>query len=207
VTLLGTRVPPFHGDYGHDLAPNALHPEWPVRFSEMVAYRPIIEARRHGHGAVALWLCEGGEGLVWRDEKVVGVHDDLLRGLEVIQEAARLHGLRVYWQLLDSGSEDPITKAALADPHAPETILPPIVERLDREHTLALGLGRAPHEWIAAAAGILEKRGVRASAATPHASVAIVDVGGEPTKHDAFSVIAHAEEPRDWDVDVLFVSP
>ncbi len=137
--LRGVNVCYFRGDYGHDLAPNPRWPDWPVSFDPMHAYRPLIEARELGFEAVRVWLCENAEGLVVEGDHVVGVHDDLLRAIDVLQEAAALHGVKLYPSLLDGNAwareGDAITRAILSDVDAAarfaERVVRPIARRLD----------------------------------------------------------------------------
>ena len=92
MSLVGVNTPYLQGEYGHDLAPNGRFPEWPVAFSEMAAYRPLIEAAELGFDAIRLWLCENGEGIVL-DERgaIAGVHADLLKAVErMVPEGDRL---------------------------------------------------------------------------------------------------------------------
>ncbi|MBX3274250.1 MAG: hypothetical protein KF729_28545 [Sandaracinaceae bacterium] len=150
--LRGVNVPYLRGDYGHDLAPNPRFDDWPVSFDPMHAYRPLIEARDLGFEAVRLWLCENAEGLLVEDGRVVGVHDDLYRALDVIQEAAALHGVRLYPCLLDANAwpreGDPITRAILADADAAarfaERAVAPIAARLDPSLLVALEIVNEP---------------------------------------------------------------
>ena len=104
-TILGARVGFLRGDYGHDLAENPRFPTWPCTFDPMHAYRPLVEAARAGRQAVRLFLCEGAEGIrVDGDGAVLGVSERLLEAIEVVQEGAALHGLYLYWSLLDAGA-------------------------------------------------------------------------------------------------------
>lgn len=144
--LRGVNVCYLRGDYGHDLAPNPRFPDWPVSFDPMHAYRPLIEARELGFEAARVWLCENAEGLVVEGDAVVGVHDDLLAAIDVFQEAAALHGVRIYWSLLDGNAwpreGDPITRAILDGEDTAarfaERVVRPIAARLDP--ALAVGL-------------------------------------------------------------------
>ncbi len=150
--LRGVNVCYLRGDYGHDLAPNPRFPGWPVSFDPMHAYRPIIEARELGLEAVRLWLCENAEGLLVEGERVVGVHDDLFRALDVVQEAAALHGVRLYPCLLDANAwpreGDSITRAILDDADAAarfaERVVAPIAARLDPSLVVALEIVNEP---------------------------------------------------------------
>ena len=150
--LRGVNVCYLEGDYGHDLAPNPRFEGWPVSFEPMASYRPLIEARELGFESVRVWLCENAEGLLVEGGEVVGVHDDLLGAIDVLQEAAHLHGLRLYFTLLDGNAwpreEDPITRSILADPaqaaRFAERVVRPITARLDPEITLALEVVNEP---------------------------------------------------------------
>lgn len=153
MTLFGVNVPYLRGDYGHDLAENGRFPTWPCRFDPMHAYRPLIEARRMGFRAVRMWLCENAEGLrVDEAGRVVGVSERLLESVRVVQEAARLHGLHLYFCLLDGNAwpreGDPITRSILADPDQTarfaERVVAPLARSLDPELTLALEVVNEP---------------------------------------------------------------
>lgn len=153
MTLFGVNVPYLRGEYGHDLAENGRFPTWPCRFDPMHAYRPLIEARRMGFRAVRMWLCENAEGLrVDEAGRVVGVSERLLESVRVVQEAARLHGLHLYFCLLDGNAwpreGDPITRSILADPDQTarfaERVVAPLVRALDPELTLALEVVNEP---------------------------------------------------------------
>jgi len=146
MTIVGARVGFLRGDYGHDLAENPRFPTWPCTFDPMEAYRPLIEARRAGREAVRLFLCEGGEGVrLGADGAVTGVSERLLHAIEVIQEGAALHGLYLYWSLLDASSVeegDAVTGSILAGGDAAarfaERVAAPIAKALDPQRTLAL---------------------------------------------------------------------
>jgi len=119
-TLFGVNVPYLRGEYGHDLAENGRFPTWPCRFDPMHAYRPLIEARRMGFSAVRMWLCENAEGLkVDERGRIEGVSERLLESVRVVQEAAELHGLYLYFCLLDGNAwpreGDPISRSILAE--------------------------------------------------------------------------------------------
>jgi len=150
--LRGVNACYLQGDYGHDLAPSPRFPDWPVSFTEMAAYRPLIEARELGFEAVRVWLCENAEGLVVDDGRVIGVHEDLLRAIDVLQEAAELHGVRLYFTLLDGNAwpreQDPITRSILADADSSqrfaEHVVRPIAARLEPSVTLGLEIVNEP---------------------------------------------------------------
>lgn len=151
--LLGVNAPYLQGDYGHDLAPSARHPDWPVSFDAMHAYRPIIEARALGLGAVRIWLCENAEGLLVDEHgHIQGVHADLLSAIDVHQEAAHLHGIALQWTLLDGNAvareADPVTRSILADADQAkrfaEHVVRPIAERLDPKITVSLEIINEP---------------------------------------------------------------
>lgn len=153
MALIGINAPYLLGDYGHDLAPSARHPDWPVRFDPMHAYRPLIEARALGLGAVRVWLCENGEGILTDARgSVTGVHADLLEAVRVFQEAAALHGMRLYWSLLDGNAVaregDPLTRSILADrdqsARFAERVVAPIAALLDPATTVALEIVNEP---------------------------------------------------------------
>ncbi|MFK7986464.1 MAG: hypothetical protein AB8I08_10560 [Sandaracinaceae bacterium] len=153
--LLGVCAPVLGEHYGHDLAVNPRFPTWPCSFDAMGAARPMALARRLGFGAVRLFLCEGGEGLRLDDEgRVIGVQRRLLESLEILQEAARLHGLYLYPSLLDAGSieatQDPLTAQILKDPDATsrfaEHVVRPLAAALDPGRTVGLDVLRCPEK-------------------------------------------------------------
>lgn len=152
MALVGVNAPYLRGDYGHDLAPNPRYPDWPVRFSAMTAYRPIVEAAELGLGAIRLWLCENGEGIVTKDGRPVGVHPELIEAVKIVQEAAALNGVRVYWSLLDGNAVaregDPLTRAILAERDAREAfaehVVAPLVRTFDPKVTLAVEIVNEP---------------------------------------------------------------
>jgi hypothetical protein len=120
--LFGVNLPWLDGAYGHDMAPNERVPTWPVTFSTMRAYRPLIEATDLGFAAVRVWLCENGEGIVTEGGHAVRPHERLVEGVKILQECARLIGTRIYWTLLDGNAwrreGDALTHAVLSDPDA-----------------------------------------------------------------------------------------
>src|SRR5688572_12094008 len=115
--LLGVNLPYLYGSYGHDLAPSARFPDWPCDFDLMKAYRPLLEAKALGLGAVRIWLCEGAEGILVDGTRSIGPHPKLLESITLLQEAAALIGVRIYWTLLDANSaardRDEITRSIL----------------------------------------------------------------------------------------------
>ncbi len=150
--LRGVNVCYLRGDYGHDLAPNPRLPDWPVSFDALDSYQPLIEARELGFEAVRLWLCENAEGILVEDGEVRGVHEDLLGAVSVVQEAAHLHGLKLYLTLLDGNAwpreKDPITRSILADAaqaeRFAERVVEPLVARLEPSLLLALEIVNEP---------------------------------------------------------------
>lgn len=155
---MGVNVPYFYGDYGHDLAPNPRFPEWPHRFEPMSAYGPLIEARELGFGAVRTWLCENAEGIVVdAGGRVTGVHPDLIEAVKVLQEAAHLHGLVLYFCLLDGNAwareGDHVTRSILADPDQAarfaEHVVAPLARALDQEVVLGLDVVNEPESSTA----------------------------------------------------------
>ena len=103
--LLGVNLPYFYGAYGHDLAPSARFPDWPCDFDALRGYRPLLEAKAIGLDAVRIWLCEGAEGLLLDTRgHVAGVHPALLQSIVMLEEAAAIAGVRVYWSLLDANA-------------------------------------------------------------------------------------------------------
>jgi hypothetical protein len=152
-SLLGVNLPYLYGSYGHDLAPSAQHPDWPCNFDAMRAYSPLIETRDLGLEAARIWLCERAEGLIIdSDGKLMGVHPKLLESIRILEEAAVLLGLRIYWTLLDANAVardgDSITRSILEQPDQAqrfaERIVAPIVRTLDPRVSLALEIVNEP---------------------------------------------------------------
>ncbi|HJL14430.1 MAG TPA: hypothetical protein RMH99_02170 [Sandaracinaceae bacterium LLY-WYZ-13_1] len=161
-TLFGVNVPYLGGEYGHDLAENPRFPTWPCRFDPMLAYGPLIEARRLGFRAVRMWLCENGEGIRLDDGgAIVGVSERLVESVKVVQEAAHLHGLYLYWNLLDGNAwpreGDPVTRSILADADQAarfaEHVVAPLAAVFDPERTLGIDVVNEPESSTAACIG------------------------------------------------------
>ena len=153
MTLFGVNVPFLGGEYGHDLAPNGRHPSWPCSFDALDAYAPLIEARRNGFSAVRMWLCENAEGIVVdASGRISGVHPKLIESVQIIDEAAALHGLRMYWTLLDGNAcareGDPITRSILTEEDQlarfAERVVAPLVRVMNPEHTFAVEVINEP---------------------------------------------------------------
>jgi len=150
--LFGVNLPWLDGAYGHDLAPNARFPTWPCEFDAMRSYLPLIRAADIGFGAVRVWLCENGEGIVVEDERPVRPHERLMESITILEECARMLGVRVYWTLLDGNSwkreGDALTHAVLADEDAcarfAENVAAPIVAKLDPNVTFAVEVVNEP---------------------------------------------------------------
>ncbi len=152
VPLFGVSLPWIDGAYGHDLAPNERFPTWPCDFDAMRSYLPLIRAAEIGFGAVRVWLCENGEGIVTGDGRPARPHERLLESVAVLEECARLLGVRVYWTLLDGNSwkreGDALTHAILTDADAcarfAENVAAPIVAKLDPAVTFAVEIVNEP---------------------------------------------------------------
>lgn len=138
--LLGVNLPYLYGSYGHDLAPSPRHPDWPCDFHLTRAYRPLLEARSLGFEAVRVWLCEGAEGIALDAEgRIEGPHPKLLESIRLLEEGARVAGVRIYWGLLDANAAardgDELTRAILGDPEQAarfaERVVRPIARALD----------------------------------------------------------------------------
>src|SRR5450631_3814174 len=150
--LFGINLPWLDGAYGHDLAPHELRPGWPCEFEALRAYRPLVEASDLGFEAVRIWLCENAEGIVTQGGQPARPHAQLLEGIDVLQECARLLGLRIYWSLLDGNSwkreEDTLTHAILSDADAcarfADEVAAPIARRLDPDVTFAIEVVNEP---------------------------------------------------------------
>ena len=152
-SLLGVNLPYFYGSYGHDLAPSARWPDWPCDFDVFAAYRPLLEAKEIGLDAVRIWLCEGAEGLLLGpDGRVTGPHPKLLESIRMLEEGARVNGVRIYWTLLDANAAsrdgDLITRSILgggddAERFA-ERVVRPIARALDATVTVALEIVNEP---------------------------------------------------------------
>lgn len=161
--LIGVNTPYLRGEYGHDLAPNGRFPDWPVEFDPMHAFRPVAEAAWLGFGAVRVWLCENGEGIVG---DVESVHPDLLEAIRIFQEGAALNGVRVYWTLLDGNAVvregDPITRSILTDAETRKrfvsNIVLPIADVLDPNVTFALEVINEPETATPECFDAAEKR-------------------------------------------------
>ncbi len=194
--LIGVNACYLRGDYGHDLAVNPRFPDWPVSFDTIHAYAPLVEAKKLGFDAVRLWLCENAEGIVVDDAgAVTGVHETLFHALEVIQEAAALHGLYLYPSLLDGNAwpreGDPITRSILDDADQAgrfaERVVAPIVKRLDPRLTMALEIVNEPETSSPDCADASERdpiaweriaRAIRKSAAAARAEAPILVTSG-----------------------------
>lgn len=152
MTLIGVNLPTLGPDYDHDLAPNQRHPEWPVAFSPMSAYRHLAMARQLGFQAVRIWLCENQEGLITGPTGLVeGVHPQLIEAVRVIQDGAHVLGLQLYWTLLDANSwprnDDQVTGRALSEPEAAQALgeaIRPLVAALAPDLTLGLEVVNEP---------------------------------------------------------------
>jgi hypothetical protein len=150
--LFGINLPWFDGAYGHDLAPNEQRPTWPADFRALRAYRPLVEAQALGFEAVRVWLCENGEGIVTEGGRPARPHPRLLEGIDILQECARLLGIRVYWTLLDGNAwrreGDALTHSILADPEAAarfaDAVAAPIARRLAPDVTFGLEVVNEP---------------------------------------------------------------
>ncbi len=150
--IFGVNLPWIDGAYGHDLAPNELRPSWPCDFAPLRAYRPLIEAQNLGFSAVRVWLCENAEGIVTREGRPDAPHPRLLESVRVLQECAKLLGVRVYWTLLDGNAwrreGDTLTHAILSDPEAcarfAERVAAPVAAALDPAVTFALEVVNEP---------------------------------------------------------------
>ncbi len=152
-SLLGVNLPYFKGAYGHDLAPSARWPEWPCDFDLLAAYRPLLETKELGLDAVRIWLCEGAEGLLLdSDGHVTGPHPRLLESIRMLEEGARVAGVRIYWSLLDANAAsrdgDVITRSILADrdqaARFAERVAGPIARALDPRVAVALEIVNEP---------------------------------------------------------------
>ncbi|MFC1706016.1 hypothetical protein ACFL59_04230 [Planctomycetota bacterium] len=82
-------------DYGHDMTSS---------FAPQNAERLMQRVRASGGLAVRLWLFEGRkkEGILWQGTRAVGVDPAMLQNVEIIMQAARRHGVKVYWTALSA---------------------------------------------------------------------------------------------------------
>jgi len=160
--LVGINFPVLRGEYNHDLAPNELFPEWGCAFRPLWAYRYLALSATLGFRAFRLWLCENGEGLsLDRRSRVVGVRPELIEAIRVIQDGARLLGLKVYWTLLDGNSwrrnGDEVTGAIASERgearRFAEVAAAPIAEALDPAVTFALEVLNEPESLSAEVVG------------------------------------------------------
>jgi len=150
--LFGINLPWLDGAYGHDLAPNELRPTWPCDFAALRAYLPMVQAADLDFSAVRVWLCENGEGIVTESGRPKRPHPRLIEGVDVLQECARVLGLRVYWTLLDGNSwkreGDSLTHAILSDADAcasfAECVAAPLAEKLDPAVTFGVEVVNEP---------------------------------------------------------------
>lgn len=153
-TLSGVSLPYFFGNYGHDLAPNALTGLGPRHVDPMQIYRPLLKAHELGYRAVRIWLCEGAEGILMNDGIISGVHPVLVESLAVIQESASLCGLRLYWTLLDGHSctHDRVSHAVLTErdqtARFAELVAAPLARRFDARLTIAVEVVNEPEALI-----------------------------------------------------------
>ncbi len=151
-SFFGLNLPWLDGAYGHDLAPNERRADWGADFSTLRAYRPLVEARDLGFSAVRVWLCENGEGIVTEGGVVRGPHPQLLTSVDVLQECAKLLGIRIYWTLLDGNAwrreRDTLTHAILSQEDAcarfADVVAAPLASRLDPAVTFALEVVNEP---------------------------------------------------------------
>lgn len=158
-TLFGVNLPWLFGSYGHDMAPNEMHPDWGDRFDAMKAIRPLVEARELGFRAARVWLCEKGEGIVTRDGAIEGVHPRLFEAIETLQASARTVGLGLYWTLLDANAwareGDRLTGEIVRDPaqrtRFAERVAAPIARALDPRLTFGLEVINEPEALTASA--------------------------------------------------------
>lgn len=151
--LAGVNLPVLRDAYDHDLSPNEGAPEWGCEFSPLWAFRYLAMCKRLGFGAVRIWLCENGEGIVTdRLGKPRCVMAELLDAVRIIQDGARLLELKLYWSLLDGNAwrrnGDLLTGSVVADVgearRFAENVALPIVRLLDRELTFGLEMLNEP---------------------------------------------------------------
>jgi hypothetical protein len=112
-----------------------------------------------------IWLCEGAEGILLEDGAISGVHPVMVESVAVIQEAASLGGLKLYWTLLDGHTgehaNDPVSRAALTQPEATsrfaELVAAALARRLDPRLTLGIEVVNQPEALIAPDASAAEE--------------------------------------------------
>ena len=213
--IFGVNLPWLDAAYGHDLAPNERFPTWPCDFDTMRSYLPLIRAKDIGFGAVRVWLCENGEGIVTENGRPAKPHERLLESVAVIQECARMLGLGVYWTLLDGNSwkreGDALTHAILTDEDTcarfAENVAAPLVAKLDPAVTFAVEVVNEPESlspncvkdesavaWHVLGRSIRvigdavrsAQRGVTVTAGTAH--VYLAQLGRAETSVDAYDV-------------------
>lgn len=225
MTILGARVGFLRGDYGHDFAENPRFPTWPCTFDPMHAYRPLVEAARAGRQAVRLFLCEGAEGIrVDGDGAVLGVSERLLEAIEVVQKGAALHGLYLYWSLLDAGAVaegDTITGSILEGgaqaARFAERVAAPIARALDPQRTLGVdavsdagagaaeAIARIGHAMRAEAPLVITAGATTKDLARlwPEAALDGVDVRGALPSRDALAEALSDPRVREEDVPLF----
>ena len=152
MALSGVTLPYLSGSYGHDLAPNQLSGKGPGYVDPMLIYGQLLQAREFGYRAIRIWLCEGAEGILLSHGAIGGLHPVLIESIAIVQEGARLAGLKVYWTLLDAHScertDDPVTRAILIDlsyaSRFADLVAVPLSRYLDPELTLAIEIVNEP---------------------------------------------------------------
>jgi hypothetical protein len=128
----------------------------PRDIDPMTIYQSLVKARESGYRALRIWLCEGAEGILLDDGAISGLHPFLVESVAIIQEAASLGGLKLYWTLLDAHSsertDDPVSRAILKEQDATsrfaELVAAPLAKRLDPRLTLAVEVVNQPEALI-----------------------------------------------------------
>ncbi len=159
--LYGINLPWLCGAYGHDLAENAAHPGWPVDATAADVRLAMERARGLGFGAVRVWLCERGEGVLVDARGPVGVSPRLLGAVTTIYEEAARAELVVYPCLLDANAwlrdGDALLERLAHDGDArmrfSECVAAPLARAMDPARTFALEPMNEPEQMTSEGAG------------------------------------------------------
>lgn len=151
--IAGVNLPVLAGAYGHDLAHSPKRPEWGFEVTPMLAYRYLAMCRVLGFGALRIWLCENGEGVLLDERgRVTGVDPDLLNAVHVLQHGASFSGQKLYWTLLDANAWQhdrcALTRSVASDPDQAarfaELVAAPLAEAMDPDTVFALEVFNEP---------------------------------------------------------------
>ncbi|MCP4867161.1 MAG: glycoside hydrolase family 5 protein [Proteobacteria bacterium] len=151
--ISGVNLPVLLGAYGHDLALNPKYPHWGFEITPLLAYRYLAMSRVLGFGAVRIWLCENGEGVLTDDQgRITGVAPELLDAVRILQHGAEFGGMQIYWTLLDANAWQhdrcAITRSVASDLDQARRfageVAAPLVEAMDPETVFAVEVFNEP---------------------------------------------------------------